>query len=69
VPPRRFAFRGAIIPQRLHRKTLGVTFLATFWLTWTVRMSLDGKGNFIARWGVDTMAISQLIDGRPMRML
>jgi len=32
-------------------------------------MSPDGKGNFIAKWGVDTIAISQLMDDRPRRML
>jgi len=32
-------------------------------------MSPDDEGNFISRWGVETIAISRLMDDRPRRML
>jgi len=34
-----------------------------------VMMSLDGEGNFMAKWDVETMAPRVLRDGRPRRTL
>jgi len=34
-----------------------------------VRMSPDGEGNFMARWGVETMTLGVLRDGWPRRTL
>ena len=37
--------------------------------TWIVKISPEREGNFIARWGVETIAPSLLRDDRPRRML
>jgi len=34
-----------------------------------VRMSLEGEGNFMAKWGVETKAPRVLREGRPRRTL
>jgi len=44
-------------------------FCASRRSSWMARMSPDGDGNFMARWGVDTNASRVLKDGRPRRTL